>query len=101
MPIKQAWIALALGALVGVSTASAENLVGRNIGVTCFGCHGPDGKSRGVVPSLHGKSADEIVRKLQAFRAGQDPDATIMDRIARGYTEAEMRAVAEFFAHLP
>ncbi len=102
---KKHWrLALALGvlaALPAAAPAAEPNLMGRNIGVTCFGCHGTDGKSQGVAPSLHGKKAQEIIDKMHAFRAGKDPEATIMDRIARGYTDEQIRAVADYFANLP
>jgi cytochrome subunit of sulfide dehydrogenase len=63
----------------------------------CLGCHGPEGRGSGAVPALAGREAAEIIAAMQAFQAGQRP-ATIMDRIARGYTAAEIAAVAAYFA---
>jgi cytochrome c553 len=34
---------------------------------------------------------------MQAFRAGSRP-ATVMDRIAKGFTEAEIAAIAAWYA---
>ena len=63
----------------------------------CLGCHGPEGRGSGAVPALAGRPAAETIAALRAYRAGQRP-ATIMDRIARGYTDAEMAAIAAYFA---
>lgn len=63
----------------------------------CLGCHGPNGAGAGGVPALAGREAAELRAQLLAFRANERP-GTIMGRIARGYSEAELAAVAEHFA---
>jgi cytochrome c553 len=49
------------------------------------------------MPPLAGRSADEIVTAMRAFRDGSRP-AVLMDRIARGYDEAETAAIAAWIA---
>jgi sulfide dehydrogenase cytochrome subunit len=49
------------------------------------------------VPPLVGRPAGEIVAAMRDFRAGQRP-ATVMDRIAKGFTEDETAAIAEWYA---
>jgi sulfide dehydrogenase cytochrome subunit len=66
----------------------------------CLGCHGPNGGGMGGVPGLAGRDHAELVAQMNAFRANERP-ATIMGRIARGYTEAEITASAAYFARLP
>jgi sulfide dehydrogenase cytochrome subunit len=63
----------------------------------CVGCHGPNGAGMGAVPGLAGRDRAELIAQMNAFRANERP-ATIMGRIARGYTEAEIIASAEYFA---
>jgi len=46
---------------------------------------------------LAGQNAEAIVAALQAFRAGQKP-ATAMDRIAKGFTDDEIKAIAAWYA---
>lgn len=77
-----------------VSPASAANMA-RN----CFGCHGPDGRSPGAIPGLNGKSADFIVNMLKSFRSGELP-STVMGRHAKGYTDAEISALAAYISSL-
>jgi cytochrome c553 len=49
------------------------------------------------VPRLVGRPAAEIVTAMQAFRAGQR-SATVMDRIAKGFSESEIAAIAAWYA---
>ena len=62
----------------------------------CTGCHGPAALGS-AIPSLDGHTADDIVAQMQAFRSGER-EATVMNRIASGYTEEETRAIAEWLA---
>lgn len=66
---------------------------------TCSGCHAPAGVD-GAIPSLAGRPAAEIVEAMAAFRSGAR-EATVMDRIAKGFTDDETRAVADWLAALP
>jgi sulfide dehydrogenase cytochrome subunit len=65
----------------------------------CVGCHGANGAGIGSNIRLAGREAAEIEAALRAFRANERP-GTIMPRIARGYTDAEITAVAAHFAAL-
>ncbi len=65
----------------------------------CLSCHGPGGTGAGGVPGLAGRERAELVTLMAAFRANERP-ATIMGRITRGYSEAEVAASAEYFSRL-
>lgn len=78
------------------STGHAQGPTGAAIGYTCAGCHGPDGVSQGDIDSLRGLETDYIDQAMKAFRSG-DRTGTVMNRIATGYTDEEIRAVAEYF----
>jgi cytochrome subunit of sulfide dehydrogenase len=62
---------------------------------SCTGCHAADAKVETRVPRIAGRPAAEIVAAMEAFRTGQKP-ATVMDRIAKGFSDAEIRAIAEW-----
>jgi cytochrome c553 len=49
------------------------------------------------VPPLVGRHAADIVAQMLAFKSGQKP-ATVMDRIAKGFTDAEIEAIADWYA---
>jgi len=66
----------------------------------CLGCHGPGGSGAASVAGIAGRPAAELAAALLGFRANERP-GTIMGRIARGYTDAEIAALAAHFAALP
>ena len=64
----------------------------------CSGCHGTLGVSVGQsIPSLAGQSKSTLVDAMQDFKSGARP-ATVMGRIARGYGDDEISAIADFYA---
>jgi sulfide dehydrogenase cytochrome subunit len=64
---------------------------------SCTGCH-PATKSAGTpVPPLNGRAAADIVTAMTEFRTGQRT-TTVMDRIAKGFSNDETRAIAAYFA---
>lgn len=63
----------------------------------CLGCHGPNGAGLGSGAALAGRDAGELASLMRAYRANERP-GTIMGRIARGYTDAEIDAVAAHYA---
>src|SRR4051794_34969767 len=60
---------------------------------SCSGCHPVGAASVSPVPRLLGRDPAAIVAAMRAFRSGQRP-ATIMDRIAKGFTADETEAIA-------
>src|SRR5215472_14399760 len=64
---------------------------------SCSGCHAANAGVDTAVPRLAGRKAADIVAQMQAFKNGQK-QATVMDRIARGLTEAEVEAIAAWYA---
>ena len=63
----------------------------------CSGCH--SARIATAIPSLRGRSPDEIAAAMQAFRDGTR-EATVMDRIAKGFTDEESRAIAAWVSQL-
>ena len=90
-------IILALAGLALPGGARAEDQRSIIMANTCHSCHGTDGHSVGAMPSIAGKSADYIVDTLRKFRDGKKP-STVMMRIAKGFTDAEIVALAKHFA---
>ncbi len=84
---------------LGAGTVAHAEPSGRTLALSCFSCHGPAGRSPDSIPGIHGKSEDFIAREMLAFRSGARR-ATVMGRIARGYTEQEIRALAKYLATL-
>ena len=86
-----------VGLLLAPSTQSGELSRAAILSASCEGCHGSDGESPGAIPSIAGKSADYLIEALEGFRSGERP-ATVMGRHVKGYSEDEIRLIAEYFA---
>ena len=100
--VSLAAIGLGLALMAGVSQADShtgkmELSHGSVIGATCMGCHGFKGMGSGDIPRLAGVPAGVTAGKLMAYKA-DDLEGTVMNRIAKGYSDDEIQAVAEFFA---
>ena len=85
--------AVGCAAVVAAVAASAEPPPGAT---ACSGCHPAAAGVRSPVPRLAGLDPAVIVRAMQEFRAGKRP-ATVMDRIARGFTDKEIQAIAAWY----
>jgi cytochrome subunit of sulfide dehydrogenase len=64
---------------------------------SCSGCHPAHRLVDTAVPRLVGRNPDELVAAMQAFKSGQR-EATVMDRIAKGFSEDEIKAIAAWYA---
>jgi len=71
---------------------------GEMLGNTCAGCHGTDGISTGpAAPSIAGFDYDYLVDSMTRFKEGER-NATIMTRIAKGYSDADIKAMSKYFS---
>lgn len=61
--------------------------------VSCSGCHPANANADTPVPRLAGQDAGAIVTAMLAYRSGRRP-ATVMDRIAKGFSDDEIKAIA-------
>ncbi|MEY3200993.1 MAG: hypothetical protein RIR70_543 [Pseudomonadota bacterium] len=71
----------------------------RSLAATCANCHGTNGKAvsgAGMAP-LAGMDRAHLLRALTEFRNSSRP-ATVMHQISKGYTEAQLDAIASWFA---
>lgn len=69
------------------------------IATTCYTCHGTYGVSPGSIPPINDISAERMVSILQGYRSGQRV-STVMGRHASGYTDEEIKEVAQYFGNL-
>lgn len=88
---------LIAGTLGASASVYATDTRARFIAANCAYCHGPEGKSRGAIPSLAGLEVGYFVEQMKAFKDGSRP-GTVMQKHAMGYTDAEFLAMAKYFA---
>jgi cytochrome c553 len=91
---------ISLAALAAAASAHAQAPAARDIASTCANCHGTNGASRGVVPSLAGQSKADLAAKMLEFKQNRRP-GTIMPQLAKGFTDDQIDAVAAYFASQP
>ena len=97
MRINPLLLAGAIALTAGADAVAAEQNLGRDVAANCASCHGTDGRSRGGMPSLAGKDKAYIVQQMKAFRDGTR-SSTVMQQLAKGYTDAQIEAAAAYFA---
>ncbi|MCY7387975.1 MAG: c-type cytochrome [Burkholderiales bacterium] len=70
----------------------------RALAANCAACHGTNGNSAGgAIPGLAGSNKEYFVLQMKAFKEGKR-EATVMHQIAKGYSEAEIAVIADFFS---
>jgi len=92
--LKSLAAAIGLASIAAAATASAEPPAGA---ASCSGCHPASSRVASPVPRLAGLDRAAIVRAMQEFRSGQRA-GTVMDRIAKGFTDDEIQAIAAWIA---
>ncbi len=98
------WVVAALVVVGTAGAVSAQN--GRDVTFEeasiladgCANCHGPGGAGMPPIPGISGLPVETFVTRMNDFRAGLVPGATIMQRIALGYDDSEIAALARYFA---
>lgn len=96
---KALWIALALAF---AAPAFAQDAA-KKAKEVCAACHGEDGSGKPEFPDypkLAGQHGDYLYHALKGYKAGARKNA-IMAGMAQPLTDAEMRALANYFASQP
>ena len=81
---------------VWTSTASAIDVPPPGA-AACSGCHPASRAVETPFTRLSGRNPAEVLTAIQEFRTGQRP-GTVMDRIAKGFTDDEIKAIAAWYA---
>jgi cytochrome c553 len=95
MRSRRLWLALACA--LAAPPVLAADPVARSYAATCANCHGTDGHAKAPMVALAGLPKEHIVTLMKAFKAGTRP-ATIMNQIAKGYTDEQIDTIATYFA---
>lgn len=93
-------ILAALMPMVWVNTASiagnSATTSGRLLASNCSQCHGTNKTAAGF-DTLMGKNADKLYKKLKKYQSGAEGEG-IMARHASGYTDPQMRDIAQWLS---
>ncbi|MBN2646228.1 MAG: c-type cytochrome [Thiotrichales bacterium] len=81
--------------------AEPQMATGQAMAWQCAPCHGVNGQEFSeAMPPLAGMPVKQFMDAMLAYREGTRP-AVIMDRVARGFTDEELNAMAQWFAKQP
>ena len=100
--MKRLTLAAALAATGAAlaAPAAAQEIDGRVLAMSCLNCHGPGGKTLGDIPGIAGKNEAFIKNAMIDFRDGKRTGTTVMTRLAKGYSDAEIDALSKYIATL-
>jgi cytochrome c553 len=88
----------AQAAEVLVSTDTLSNTPHiRTLAASCAACHGTQGNSTGISPTLAGLDGGYFTAQMLAFKDGSRP-ATVMHRHAKGINVDEINLLASYFS---
>jgi cytochrome subunit of sulfide dehydrogenase len=83
---------------IPISWAQESSLTsGRNLAAACASCHPASGARQEEIPALAGRQKDFLVRRMLEFKSGDRP-ATVMQQIARGYTDGQIETLSIYLA---
>lgn len=100
MPSRIAFLVVALPFAIATPAVFADGATSahaRSLAATCSTCHTRGGARDAAIAPLEGRSAADIVRDMRAFRSGERA-GTVMPQLARGYTDADIAAIARWYA---
>jgi sulfide dehydrogenase cytochrome subunit len=98
---RKTTLGLIMAGLILGGVAHAEPS-GEMLAQTCAGCHGTQGQLKGASAfmPLAGMSEASFTKAMKDFASGSRPN-TLMGPIARGFSDAEIAAMASYFAKQP
>ncbi|HTT10568.1 MAG TPA: c-type cytochrome [Burkholderiaceae bacterium] len=86
--------------LPAAATAKGDPDPIRYVAANCANCHGTMGRGGGAMPALAGLQKAYFLEQMRAFRDGKRP-ATVMQQIAKGYSDLQIEQLAGYFARQP
>ena len=85
------------GNAFGQTSAQNSDLQARSLAASCSACHGTNGNAAPGMVALAGYPRSDMVKAMADFKSGARP-ATLMHQMSKGYSEAQIEAMASYFA---
>ena len=81
------------------AASGPQTLYASALAATCANCHGTHGRSAAgaSITSLAGLDKAYFVKQMRDFQSGARP-ATVMHQLSKGYSDAQIDALASYFA---
>lgn len=91
--------ALLLASFLAEGSAQAADMAPPGAS-SCTGCHSAKRIPDSVIPRIAGRKAADIVQFMREYRSGAWP-SSVMGRIAKGFDDQQIDAIAAWFAAQP
>ena len=92
------WMIYLASAIAAASAhAQPSDLQARNLAASCSACHGTNGAAAPGMVALAGYDKASMIKAMADFKSGARP-ATLMHQLSKGYSEAQIEAMANYFA---
>jgi cytochrome subunit of sulfide dehydrogenase len=95
----RALAAFAATLLAAAAAVAQDEPSGQAMVQTCYVCHGPEGRSAEAVPALMRGQKEFVMRQMIEFKTDRRP-ATIMNRVAKSYSDEQIATIADYLAAL-
>ncbi|MAK62061.1 MAG: hypothetical protein CMK09_13900 [Ponticaulis sp.] len=79
------------------SKTALISLINHPLAASCSGCHTPSAES--AIPSLSDRSSEDLFDAFMLYKTEAD-GTTVMHRIARGYSEADIAEISDYLAEM-
>ena len=86
--------------MMGAALTCRADVDARALVLNCIICHHDGAESANDIPSLEGLTETQLRQALLDFKYDKKP-STLMSRIAKGYSDDELAAVAAFIINRP
>ncbi len=83
-----------------IAQSAYDPVQARYLAANCANCHGTDGAAREGMKALAGYGKQDFIDAMKGFKSGKKP-ATIMHQLSKGYDDAQIETLAEFFSRQP
>ena len=92
------WTTYVLATVAAASAhAQPSDLQARSTAASCSACHGTNGVAAPGMVALAGYDKASMIKAMADFKSGARP-ATLMHQLSKGYSEAQIEAIASYFA---
>ena len=86
--------------LAGPAGAATDGSADRDLAAPCGGCHSAAADAAGGMPTLSGQTPAQLAGLLLAYKR-DTRRGTLMNRIAKGYSDAELERLAAYLGSPP
>ena len=95
--MKKSILALVAIGAISLSAGSYDPVKGEMLSLSCVSCHGTNGKSVGIMPSIAGMGKVAMQTMLMGYKNGHIK-GTMMQKHAKGFSDYEIEQIAYYFS---